>query len=149
MLQSVTVRCGNRSASFFIHPVLEVNEPIFYLNCFGVVGHLTLPRTTMVKVKTNRSLASLGKRSQFYDISTSKEYEVESGPLTSDECLQVEQMLTSPSVRIPFGYACDKYDYDAMRPILITDYTYEFSDLDEKLNKVKFTWCFAENTPTM
>lgn len=130
---------------------MEANVPIFYLNCFGVVEHLALPRTTTVKVKTDRSLASLGKTSQFYDISTSKEYEVESGPLTSDECLQFEQMLTSPSVRIPFGYGCDKYDsdFDALRPILITDYTCEMSDSDEKLNKVKFTWRFADNTPTM
>lgn len=151
LLQSVTVRCGNRSASFFVDPALVVNEPIFYLNCFGVVEHLALPRTTTVKVKTDRSLASLGKNSQFYDITTSKEYEVESGPLTSDECLQVEQMLTSPSVRIPFGYGCAKYDsdFDALRPILITDYTCEMSDSDEKLNKVKFTWRFADNTPTM
>ncbi len=151
ILQSVTVRCGNRSATFFIDPALETNTPIFYLNCFGITEHIALPRTTMVKVKTDRSLASAGKTSQFYDISTSKEYEVESGPLTSDECIQIEQMLTSPSVRIPFGQDCSKYDtdFDALRPILITDYTCEFSDTDEKLNKVKFTWRFADNTPSV
>ena len=151
ILQSVTVRCGNRSATFFIDPALETNTPIFYLNCFGITEHIALPRTTTVKVKTDRSLASVGKTSQFYDISTSKEYEVESGPLTSDECIQIEQMLTSPSVRIPFGQDCSKYDtdFDALRPILITDYTCEFSDTDEKLNKVKFTWRFADNTPSV
>ena len=151
VLQSVTVRCGNRSATFFIDPALEVNSPIFYLNCFGVVEHLALPRTTTVKVKTDRSLASLGKTSQFYDISTSKEYEIESGPLTSDECVQFEQLLTSPSVRIPYGEHCAKYDtdFDALREILITDYTCEFSDSDEKLNTVKFTWRFASNTPSV
>ncbi len=151
ILQSVTVRCGNRSATFFIDPALETNTPIFYLNCFGITEHIALPRTTTVKVKTDRSLASVGKTSQFYDISTSKEYEVESGPLTSDECIQIEQMLTSPSVRIPFGQDCSKYDtdFDALRSILITDYTCEFSDTDEQLNKVKFTWRFADNTPSV
>ncbi len=116
-----------------------------------MVEHLSLPRTTTVKVKTDRSLATLGKTSQFYDITTSKEYEVESGPLTSDECAQVEQMLTAPSVRIPFGDNCSKYDsdFEALRPILITDYTCELSDSDEKLNKVKFTWRFADNRPVM
>ena len=128
---------------------MEANVPIFYLNCFGVVEHLALPRTTTVKVKTDRSLASLGKTSQFYDITHSKEYEVESGPLTADECLQVEQMLTSPSVRIPYGPDVALYDtdFDALIPILITDFTSELSDTDEKLNSVKFTWRFAENRP--
>lgn len=151
VLQSVTVRCSNRSATFFIDPALETNTPFFYLNCFGTAEHIALPRTTTVKVKTDRSLASIGRTSQFYDISTSKEYEIESGPLTSDECIQIEQMLTSPSVRIPYGKDCMKYDtdFDALRPILITDYTCEFSDTDEKLNKVKFTWRFADNKPSV
>ncbi len=151
LLQSLTVCCGNRSATFFIDPELEVYTPFFYLNCFGIVEHIALPRTTTVKVKSDRSLASLGHASQFYDISTSKEFEVESGPLTSDECVQIEQMLTSSSVRIPYGADCMKYDtdFEALRKILITDYTCEFSDNNEKLNKVKFTWRFAENTPSV
>ena len=89
-LQSVTVRCGERSATFFIDPAL-----------------------------------------------------------TSDECLQVEQMLTSTSVRIPNGPDVALYDtdFDALIPIIITDFTSELSDTDEKLNSVKFTWRFAENRP--
>lgn len=151
VILSVTVRRGNRSASFFIDPTLDVFVPIFYLNCFGVVEHIALPRTTSVKVKTNRSIATLGNTSQFYDITTSKEYDVESGPLTSDECAQVEQLLTSQSVRIPFGNDNNKYnsDFEAMRPIFITDYTCEISDSDEKLNKIKFTWRFADNRPVL
>jgi len=77
--------------------------PFYYLNCFGVVEQLPLQRITNEKVKTDRSVATLGKTSCFYDITISKEYEVESAPLTSDECLQVEQLFTSPMVRIPFG----------------------------------------------
>ena len=41
------------------------------------------------------TLALGGKTSCFYDVTTSKEYEVKSAALTSDECLQIEQMLTS------------------------------------------------------
>ncbi|MDE7031718.1 MAG: hypothetical protein K2O79_00760 [Muribaculaceae bacterium] len=102
-LQSVTVRCGERSATFFIDPALADIVPFFYLNCFGVAEQLSLQRNTTEKVKSDRSIATLGKTSCFYDVTTSKEYEVESAALTSDECLQVEQMLTSPSVRIPYG----------------------------------------------
>ena len=148
-LQSVTVRCGERSATFFIDPALAGIVPFFYLNCFGVVEQLSLQRTTTEKVKADRSIATLGRSSQFYDVTTSKEYEVESAALTSDECLQVEQMLTSPSVRIPYGPNTSLYDndFDALIPILITDFTSELSDTDEKLNSVKFTWRFAENRP--
>lgn len=148
-LQSVTVRCGERSATFFIDPALAGIVPFFYLNCFGVVEQLSLQRTTTEKVKADRSIATLGRSSQFYDVTTSKEYEVVSAALTSDECLQVEQMLTSPSVRIPYGPNTSLYDndFDARIPILITDFTSELSDTDEKLNSVKFTWRFAENRP--
>lgn len=148
-LLSVTVRCGERSATFFIDPALADIVPFFYLNCFGVVEQLSLQRTTTEKVKADRSIATLGKSSQFYDVTTSKEYEVESAAMTTDECLQVEQMLTSPSVRIPYGPDAAIYDndFDAIIPILITDFTSELSDSDEKLNSVKFTWRFAENRP--
>lgn len=40
-------------------------------------------------------------------------------------------------------------DFDAMLKILITDYTCEFSDTDEKLNKVKFTWRHSASRPLM
>ena len=40
-------------------------------------------------------------------------------------------------------------DFDAMPPILITEHTCEFSDIDEKLNKVKFTWRHSANRPLM
>lgn len=148
-LQSVTVRCGERYATFFIDPALADVTPIYYLNCFGVMEHISLQRTTTEKVKADRSIATLGKTSRFYDVTTSKEYEVESAALTSDECVQVEQMLTAPSVRVPFGNSVMFYetDFDALLPILITDFTSEFSDTDDKLNKVKFTWRFSENRP--
>ena len=58
-------------------------------------------------------------------------------------------MLTSPSVRIPWGrdVAIYEVDFDAVISILISDYTSEISDSDEKLNSVKFTWRFAHNRP--
>lgn len=73
--------------------------PFFYLNCFGVAEQLSLQRNTTEKVKTDRSIATLGKTSCFYDVTTSKEYEVESAALTSDECLQIERYTYLPLVR--------------------------------------------------
>lgn len=148
-LQCVTVRCGERSATFFVDPALSRIVPFYYLNCFGVPEHIALPRTTTEKTKSDRSIAYVGNTSQFYDISHSKEYEVETGGLSRDECLQVEQMLTSPSVRLPWGPNVSIYevDFDALPTVLISDYTSEISDSDEKLNTVKFTWRFTDNRP--
>ena len=38
---------------------------------------------------------------------------------------------------------------DSMFEILITDFTCELSDSNTELNKVKFTWQFAETTPKL
>lgn len=148
-LQSVTVRRGERSLTVFIDPALSGIAPFHYLNCFNVPESLTLPHVTTEKIKVDRSLANLGRSSQFYDISTTKEYEVQMGPLTSDEYSQVEQLLTTPQVRMPWGlYAnYDELDFYAMAQIMITDFTCELSDTDEKPNSVKFTWRFTENRP--
>lgn len=148
-LISVTVQCGDRSLTCFVDESLADVAPFYYLNCFGVPEHISLPRTTTAKVKVDRSVATLSKTSQFYDITTSKEYEVETGPLTADECAQVEQMFASPLVRVPltiYGYNFET-DFDALHTILITDFTSELSDSDEKLNSVKFTWRYADNRP--
>ncbi len=148
-LLSVTAQCGDRSLTCFVDKSLADIVPFYYLNCFGVPEHISFPRTTTAKVKCDRSVATLSKTSQFYDVTTSKEYEVESGPLTADECLQVEQMFTSPLVRVPltFGGIIFETDFDALYTILITDFTSELSDSDEKLNSVKFTWRYADNRP--
>lgn len=148
-LQSVTVRCGNRSLTVFVDPALTGIIPFHYTNCFNVAESLVLPRVTTEKIKVDNSIASLGKSSRFYDVNISKEYEVQSGPLTSDECLQVEQLLTSPDVRIPWGIysSLEEIDFYALTPIMITDFTSELSDTDEKPNSVKFTWRFMENRP--
>ena len=40
-------------------------------------------------------------------------------------------------------------DFDALRPILITDFTCELADLPEKPNSVKFTWRYGTNRVTL
>lgn len=148
-LLSITINCGNRAVTFFIDDSLANAQKFFFTNCFNVVEQLTLHCTTVDKVKADRSVASVGHRSRFYDVTTSKEYEVETGGLTADECILVEQMLLSPNVRVMSDKFNDDYDFDAMDQILITDFTSELSDSDEKLNKVKFTWRYAVNRPVL
>lgn len=147
-LLSFTVQRGDRMATFFVDPALK-GVPVFYFaNCFHLVEQLPVMAVTTAKIKADRSIASLGNASQFYDTTVSKEYEVQTAPLTSEECELMEQMLTSDEVRIPYGEGAEyETDFYAMMPVLITDFTSEISDGDEKLNTVKFTWRFAENRP--
>lgn len=147
-LLSFTVQRGDRMATYFIDPALT-DAPVFHFaNCFHLVEQLPLSGVTTSKIKADRSVATLGKSSRFYDVTVSKEYEMQTAPLTSDECELIEQMLTSDEVRLPYGEGA-KYETDfyAMMPILITDFNSEISDGNDKLNSVKFTWRFANNLP--
>ena len=83
--------------------------------------------------------------SQFYDATCEQTYDVQSAGLTADECSLAEQMFCSDDVRTPYESAPDDGDFDALRPVLITDSTSEIADDPEKPNTVKFAWRYAEN----
>lgn len=106
-----------------------------------------MPCVTTVKSDVDRSTAVVNGASQFYDQSVEKTYEVEAGPLTSDEAEWIDQLLTSYDVfRIEPG-ATNPDDPFLFAPILITDSTCEVHNADNKLNYVKFTWRYADNCP--
>lgn len=144
---SVTITVGRRSATFFVDPSMAGVIPFWYRNCFNVFEQITLQRIKTEKVSSSRSVAVVGHRAQFYDINDSKDYEVQSGAITDMECVQIQQMVTSEDVRLPQS---DNYAYidsvENMDNILITDFTAEFSDTDEKPNTVKFTYRFADRS---
>lgn len=54
------------------------------------------------KIKKEHAIVRLGNEAQLYDVTLSKEYEMQTNPLTSDEYEQMEQMLTSNLVHILF-----------------------------------------------
>lgn len=144
-LTAFTVRVGDRAASFFIDKSLAGTRPFYFRNCFNVSDNLFVPAVTTAKTKVDRSLAVLGSVSQFYDATCEQTYEVQSAGLTADECSLAEQMFCSDDVRTPHESAPDDGDFDALRPVLITDSTSEIADDPEKPNTVKFTWRYAEN----
>ena len=55
------------------------------------------------------------------------------------------ERICSDDVRTPYESAPDDGDFDALRPVLITDSTSEIADDPEKPNTVKFAWRYAEN----
>ena len=144
-LTAFTVRVGDRAASFFIDKSLAGTRPFYFRNCFNVSDNLFVPAVTTAKTKVDRSLAVLGSVSQFYDATCEQTYEVQSAGLTADECSLAEQLFCSDDVRTPYESAPDDGDFDALRPVLITDSTSEIADDPEKPNTVKFTWRYAEN----
>ena len=144
-LTAFTVRVGDRAASFFIDKSLAGTRPFYFRNCFNVSENLFVPAVTTAKTKVDRSLAVLGNVSQFYDATCEQTYEVQSAGLTADECSLAEQMFCSDDVRTPYESAPDDGDFDALRPVLITDSTSEIADDPEKPNQVKFTWRYATN----
>lgn len=144
-LTAFTIRVGDRAASFFIDKSLSGSRPFYFRNCFNVPDNLFVPAVTTAKTKVDRSLAVLGTVSQFYDATCEQTYEVQSAGLTADECSLGEQMFCSDDVRTPYESAPDDGDFDALRPVLITDSTSEIADDPEKPNTVKFAWRYAEN----
>lgn len=148
-LVSFTVRCDNRAVSFFIDKSLSGLRCFFFRNAFNAPDLLYFPAVTTAKTSNDRSLAVLTDRSEFYDNTPKQEFEVQSGALTADECALAEQFFSADDVRVTYESQPDDADFDALRPILITDFTCEMADLPEKANSVKFTWRYATNHSTL
>lgn len=146
-LLSFTVRCGQRSVTCFVDNSLTDLESFYFRNCFNVWDSATLPVETTAKTDVERSLAIINDKSRFYNQSTAKTYEVEAGPLTSDEADWIDQLFSSHDVFRIEPDPTNSYDPLLLAPILITDATCEIQDGDEKLNKVKFTWRYTDNRP--
>lgn len=146
-LVAFTLSCGQRSISFFIDPTLNDRNTLYFRNCFNVWDFVALPAITTAKTDVERTIATVNGVSQFYNQTATKTYEVNVGPLTSDEVEWIDQLFTSYEVFRIEPNPCDEYDPLLMAPILITDSTCETQDGDTELNYVKFTCRFADNRP--
>lgn len=147
VLQSFTVRCGQRSVTFFVDRSLSETETFIFRNCFNVFDMASLPVQTTSKIDVDRSTAVINGTSSFYNQSATKKYEVVAGPLTSDEAKWIDQLFTSYDVFRIEPNDCDDTDPLILSPVMITDITCEISDSDEKPNTVKFTWRHCDNRP--
>lgn len=148
-LVSFTVRCDNRAVTYFIDKSLAGLRCFYFRNAYNAPDLLYFPAVTTVKTSNDRSLAVLTDRSEFYDNAPKQEFEVQSSALTADECALAEQLFSADDVRVTYESQPDDADFDALRPILITDFTCEMAALPEKPNSVKFTWRYATNRPTL
>ncbi len=146
-LVSFTVYCGQRSITAYVDHSMKAMDCFIFRNCFNCWEYASLPCTTKTKTKVERSTAVLTQWSKFYNQRTEKTYEVEMGPLTSDEAEWIDQMFTSYRVSRYVTNCSEDDDPYVSTEILLTDADCETSDSDEKPNTVKFTWRYAENRP--
>ncbi len=146
-LVSFTIHCGQRSLTAYVDYSMKWTESFIFRNCFNCWEYVSLPCTTKTKTKVDRNIAVIDQFSKFYNHRVTKTYEVEMGPLTSDEAEWIEQMFTSHMVqRVVPTYNSEDETYVSSE-ILLTDADCETSDSDDKPNTVKFTWRYAQNKP--
>lgn len=146
---SLTLSCGQRSATVFVDPALDAMQTFFYRNCFNVWEFLTLPVTTTSKTDIEKATAIINGKSEFYDRNITKTYECETGPLTSDEADCMDMLLTSHEVMRIEHNPFDDTDPYMLVPVIITDSDCQISDSDENPNTIKFSWRFADNRPIL
>lgn len=133
-LIAYTIVFGERTFTYYV--INDSPEMKFtFRNCFNAWETIALHAVTKQKTSVNRDIASINSVSIFYDQSVEKTYEVETAPLTSDEALWAEQLFISPSVLL------------GSEKVLITDNSSEITDSNATLNRLKFTWRFADALP--
>lgn len=142
-LISYTVTMGERSMAFYVHNI-NPDTVFTFRNCFGAPETICLHGITTTKTTVERAMTESGTSRTFYDQSTEKIYEVETAPLSTDEAGWIEQLFMSYDVRV--GVADDM---SSLPQVLITESTCEISDANTGLNRVKFSWMYADGVPRL
>lgn len=140
-LLAYTIICGYRVMTYYVHSY-SPDFAFTFKNCFNQDEILYTKAITTQKTSVERSVAVSKKIQTFYDQEIKQEYEVQTAPLTYEESKWAEQLLISHSVKLGVS------DNLALLPsILITDSTYEISNSNADLNRIKFTWQYEDTTP--
>ena len=127
-------RFNGRTCTFYFSQAHAVKR-FAYRNCFNALEYLSIPCTSTKKVKTDHSVAVCGKYQYLYDIVHERTHVEQTAALDSERCLAMEQLLTSPTVKVQL----DDYNEE---PIIITSYTYEPSNEPNQERSFKFEWQF-------
>lgn len=144
---SFTVRCGQRSVSYFIDSSLATAQQFQFRNCFNVWDTALIPCQTTAKTTVERATATIGGQLRFYNQTAEQTFQIETAPLTSDEAAWLDQLITSHEViRIERDQVTENL---CSVPVLITDATHEITDTPDRPNTVKFTWRYAATRPRL
>lgn len=136
-----TVSVGERVASYYLDEA-ETEISMMFRNCFNASDFAHFNGTTTAKSKLTKSEAMASHMARYYDFRLEKTFEVTTGPLTREEAIWLEQLTLSRSVRL---VRQDTINQDLFPLILISDSDVSISDDDRNVNKITFTWRFADD----
>lgn len=142
-LLSFSVSVGPRNITYYVTDRKNLTQMIF-LNAFNVFELFEIQGITTAKTTVERDSAVINRRETFYDRTIEKKYEVQTSALSSPVKDWVEQFLFSPLVKM---FDSDADSINEMTEVLITESTCEISNSNTELNKVKFTWKYADVYP--
>lgn len=137
-LLSMTVHRGKRTITFYITNETP-DHSFLFRNCFNCIEYAHLYAATTLKADVDRSEATCNGTTQFYDQQTTHTHEVNVTTLSLEHALWLTQLMESHEVK----------DNATAKPILITDITAEISDETNAVNKLKFSWRYADNSLTL
>lgn len=142
-LLSFSVSVGPRNITYYVTDRKNLTQMIF-LNAFNVFELFEIQGITTAKTTVERDSAVINRRETFYDRTIEKKYEVQTSALSPPVKDWVEQFLFSPLVKM---FDSDADSINEMKEVLITEFTCEISNSNTELNKVKFTWKYADVYP--
>lgn len=135
-----TIEYGSMRKVFYV-----VDDPFFltfrFRNLFNAPEYIDVVGKVNRKTVVDRDVAVCGGRSLQYNQVINRTYEVETGPLTPDQALSMEQLISSYDVNL----ITSTDDYD----IIITDHSCEVDNNDSSLVTMKFTFRLVTDRPTL
>ena len=149
-----TILFGDRSHTFYVHET-SPKLSFTFKNSFNVWETIRFSTVTVAKTNVERSFSISGGQILFYDQRTNKTYEATTSPLSQDESRWVEEFFISRDVRLgdistTIDYSDQSLSYSdptSLPKVLISESSCEISDSNSELNRVKFTWRFADERP--
>lgn len=135
---SATATVGNRSMTvYFIDRVPDL--VLTCRNAFNCYEDFYIFGTTKLKTEIDAKEAVCNGVTSQYNKTSIRKYVVETAPMTLEEADHFNQFLQSPHI----WYMVPP---DRDEEVLFEDITSEISDSAKELDKIKFTWKFADNS---
>lgn len=145
---ALSIQLGERYYSIYFMDFPHTMT-LMFTNAFNSLETAQIIGQTTTKSKVDSSTAVGIERTWLYDRRLEKTYETETAALTTQELRWFDQILNSHYIRLIDFTNGEENPYADGVDILITDSTCEVSDGDSELQRVKFTWQFANNDPDL
>ena len=142
-LLSVSVAQQDRFATIFYYD--QEVLPFMFLSQFNTLDIATLICSVTRKATTEKSMATCNRKVKVYDREDMYSFELQTAPMTAEMAELAEKLCQARETWLYTGgnAPADRYK------IVITDYTAEHSDSDEKLPSYKISFKFEDGRLVM